>query len=116
MTGDAEDVDAPGIGFHHEEDVPPSQKDVVDVEEVAHQQPVRLRVQELPPTQTRSSWSRPQTCRGKDPEGMLLAALGAEKCLLRAEASGWLTLRAIRTRTTSSPACSARFRVATTRV
>src|SRR5664279_291338 len=61
MTGNPEDVDAPSLGFDHEEDIQPSQDDGVDVEEVAGQQPVRLRAQELPPAQARAPRRRPQT-------------------------------------------------------
>src|SRR5664279_3522806 len=61
MTGTPEDVHASSVGFHYEEDIQPSQEHGVDVEEIARQQPVRLRAQELPPGQARAPRRRPQT-------------------------------------------------------
>ena len=43
MTCNAQDVHASGVDFDHEEHIQPSQQDGVDVEEVASQQPTRLR-------------------------------------------------------------------------
>jgi hypothetical protein len=67
MTGNPEDVHTPGVELHHEEHIQPSQQDSVDVDEVAGQQPVRLRAQELLPTRTRAPRRRPQTGCGEDP-------------------------------------------------
>src|ERR1019366_9633297 len=67
MTGNAQDVDAPCLDFDHEEHIQPSQHHSVDVEEIARQQPVRLRAHELLPTRTRPPRRWLQTGCGEDP-------------------------------------------------
>ena len=56
MRGDAEDVYAPGGVFDDEERIQPVQGDGVEVEQVAGQDRVRLRFQELRPRWPRPSW------------------------------------------------------------
>ena len=49
VRGDAQDVDAAGLDLHHGQDVEALEEHSVNMEEVARQDPGRLRGQELPP-------------------------------------------------------------------
>ncbi len=49
MSGDTQSVDAAGVDFQHEEDVEAAKQHGVDMQEVAGQQAVGLRLQERPP-------------------------------------------------------------------
>ena len=58
MSGDAEDVDAAGGVLDDEEDVEPVQGDRVEVEQVAGEDAVGLRSQELRPGRSGPAWRR----------------------------------------------------------
>ena len=49
VGGDAQDVHAPGLDLHHEQDVDALEQDGVDMEEIARQHAGGLGGQELPP-------------------------------------------------------------------
>ena len=53
VGSDAEDVHAPCLDLHYEEDIQALAEHGVSVQEVARQNPGRLRGQELPPGQRR---------------------------------------------------------------
>ena len=65
MGGHAQDVHAPGHDLHDEQHVQTLEKDRVDMEEVAGQQPLCLRAQERPPGGVRvwRRWSAPAGAR-----------------------------------------------------
>jgi hypothetical protein len=49
VSGDAENVHAPGVDLHHEQDVQAPEEHGVGVQEIARQDSGRLEGQELPP-------------------------------------------------------------------
>ena len=67
VRGDAQDVHAPGLDLHHEQDVQALEEHGVNVQEVARQDPGRLGGQELPPGRGCPAWGGREPGRGQDP-------------------------------------------------
>ena len=67
MLGDAEDVDPATRDFHDKQYVESAQPNGVEMEEVAGQQPGRLRSEEGAPVGVYPARRRPLACSGQDP-------------------------------------------------
>jgi hypothetical protein len=67
VGGDAQDVHAAGLDFHHEQDVQAPEEHGVNVQEIARQNPGCLGGQELPPGRGWPAWRGRGPGCGQDP-------------------------------------------------